>query len=194
MLNPCFCQHPLQCRNGSRAEDIFVCRECASHADVAAGRTQWGGPSVRKSNPEGWCDMASATGACASGQMPCHATCGMCPPPTKCLHPVASYLGSSGPVRPATWELRLDCSKGQGDTCTKAEPCTPCGVATLPLYGGSKARCGLCSESNTGECHFVEGVGPYCKARPDGKMVAPCTKCCSEPPVWPFAETGGVCV
>jgi hypothetical protein len=61
-----------------------------------------------------------------------------------------------------------DCAAGQGAYCTRAQPCTPCAVD-----GG----CVSCAGSS-GECGFLEGVGPYCDY--GGGRVAACTLCCSE--------------
>jgi hypothetical protein len=67
-----------------------------------------------------------------------------------------------------------DCATGQGRECTQRQPCTPC---------DEDGGCIRCERGRvaavTGECGFVEGVGPYCRFAARNGTVAPCVKCCS---------------
>lgn len=74
---------------------------------------------------------------------------------------------------------RRDCSDGRGTMCTKLMPCTPCAVADIKAFGAP--RCAVCTATNTGDCHFVEGIGPYCWTNTKKSEVQPCTQCCTEP-------------
>lgn len=71
-----------------------------------------------------------------------------------------------------------DCTKGQGPVCTKEDPCTPCELDRLEEFGAD--RCTTCSPENSGDCHFVLGVGPYCFESPESKKATPCKRCCTE--------------
>lgn len=76
-----------------------------------------------------------------------------------------------------------NCKGGQEPKCTKDQPCFPCEREDLYLWGMGQ-RCRSCSSQNTGECHFVPGVGPYCfTSATSGKEIEPCKKCCSQPTV-----------
>jgi hypothetical protein len=71
-----------------------------------------------------------------------------------------------------------DCALGQGPDCSLAQPCTPC-AASVDARGLdlSSTPCVACSDSNVGDCGFLEGIGPYCD---DGTgVVAACTRCCA---------------
>jgi hypothetical protein len=80
---------------------------------------------------------------------------------------------------------KRDCNRMQGEYCTPAEPCAPCEVETLlkfPGVWGESWRCRKCSSSYTGDCNFVEHIGPYCKKDPFSREIVPCKRCCSEDP------------
>uniref|UniRef100_A0A7S1CI81 Uncharacterized protein n=1 Tax=Bicosoecida sp. CB-2014 TaxID=1486930 RepID=A0A7S1CI81_9STRA len=78
-------------------------------------------------------------------------------------------MSVKGGKREGSWR---DCRRGEGAICSLEEPCTPC-------YDTSEEPCRPCSINNwlPKECHFVEGVGPYC--RDANGTVAPCVACCS---------------
>ncbi len=70
-----------------------------------------------------------------------------------------------------------DCADGQGSECTRAEPCTPCSAGgCVPCEADAAAY--AAGTARTGQCYFLEGVGPYCRDPATGD-VAPCTTCCS---------------
>lgn len=80
-----------------------------------------------------------------------------------------------------------DCLIGEGPLCTKDRPCTPCDLYTIKLFDGwiqdeKIGGCQACSQSNDGDCNFIEGVGPYCWKDHHRRMheVVPCTKCCTD--------------
>ena len=79
-----------------------------------------------------------------------------------------------------------NCKGGQAATCTKDQPCYPCEVGYLDMWGMGQ-RCRSCSSQNSGECSYVPGVGPYCytptSANSPTKEIQPCKKCCTEPTV-----------
>ena len=73
-----------------------------------------------------------------------------------------------------------DCREGQGTTCSKEFPCTPCD-STFPhlLRSGLyivEESCTPCSVSFQGECGFQEDFGPYCNI---SNQVKPCERCCT---------------
>jgi hypothetical protein len=82
-----------------------------------------------------------------------------------------------------------DCHGGQWAQCSKEQPCTPCERETLSTF--KQGRCRTCSTQNTGECNFVQGVGPYCLVSPNSKEIEPCKTCCTEPE--PYFDTAGFC-
>jgi hypothetical protein len=57
--------------------------------------------------------------------------------------------------------------------------------------GKDVARCTQCGPTNRGECHFREGIGPYCYKAPKSREVVPCEKCCSDPKV--LLNNNGYC-
>ena len=75
---------------------------------------------------------------------------------------------------------RRDCMSNEGPDCTLQQPCTPCTNALLNLKtiaGGSP--CVSCSRTNTGDCGFLPGVGPYCEFGSNGKSdIRACERCC----------------
>jgi len=71
-----------------------------------------------------------------------------------------------------------DCLGGQATKCTVDQPCTPCELDTLHLWNYN--RCRNCVAHIPDDCHFVPGVGPYCKVSPTSKQVVPCKNCCTE--------------
>ena len=76
-----------------------------------------------------------------------------------------------------------NCYGGLGGECTEKEPCDPCDRELLPLWspsGGGEGRCRSCTASFRGNCKFIPGVGPYCRERPDSKLVVPCKRCCTD--------------
>ena len=73
-----------------------------------------------------------------------------------------------------------DCSHGRSSKCTKEQPCTPCEVEKAILFKDS-SYCNICSDINRGNCHFKEGVGPYCRAGPHTDRIVPCGTCCTTP-------------
>ncbi|CAM9288552.1 unnamed protein product, partial [Scytosiphon promiscuus] len=81
-----------------------------------------------------------------------------------------------------------DCVAGQGASCTKDEPCTPCGLDSLKAFivegVGNRtgvSRCRSCGAGNSGACNFVLDEGPYCWKEPGSREVEPCSACCTEP-------------
>jgi hypothetical protein len=112
-----------------------------------------------------------------------------------------TLLSNRVPARtevPVKYEnMKRDCDRMQGEYCTPAEPCTPCEMETLmkfPGVWGEKFRCQKCSATNTGDCDFVDNIGPYCKRDPFGREIVPCKRCCSEDPITrPRDNTRVVC-
>jgi len=72
-----------------------------------------------------------------------------------------------------------DCENGKGSVCTKENPCTPCEIDRLEEFDDAEP-CALCTSTNSGDCGFVEGVGPYCWASSETREVVECTQCCTE--------------
>ena len=109
---------------------------------------------------------------------------GTCPIGSACR--VAGVNGTHGELITASASIRhyeRDCELTQGPSCTLDQPCTPCRLEGLASFGAPS--CGLCSQTNNGDCHFVDGVGPYCWAEDDysrsaPSRVEPCKKCCTE--------------
>lgn len=66
-------------------------------------------------------------------------------------------------------KTKRDCREGQGPFCTLQEPCTPC----------SAGGCRGCEVETDKNCHFVQGVGPYCQFGSTRDTIGPCTQCCS---------------
>lgn len=93
--------------------------------------------------------------------------------------------GKYGCKSPAGDEISLyinddrNCRLGQGNKCTKSEPCHPCNRDDLPTW--KSGRCQSCAIENTASCNFVPGVGPYCLESPDSLVVVPCKTCCTDP-------------
>ena len=92
-------------------------------------------------------------------------------PPDGATHvPLACLNSGKGGKPPGS---SRDCGGGLGAECTQAQPCTPCSAGgCIPC-----ARAVLAG-AVTGECFFVDGVGPYCADLVTG-VVGPCTTCCS---------------
>jgi hypothetical protein len=91
---------------------------------------------------------------------------------------------------------KRDCNRMQGEHCTPAEPCAPCEMETLmkfPGVWGEQFRCRRCSSSYTGDCNFVENIGPYCKKDPFSRDIVPCTRCCSEDVTQKLTNPRAVC-
>lgn len=70
-----------------------------------------------------------------------------------------------------------DCTMGQGSECTRSQPCTPCSSGGCTSCSTSTAAFAA-GTAQTGECSFLEGVGPYCRDEVTGAVSA-CTSCCS---------------
>lgn len=92
------------------------------------------------------------------------------------------YEGNGDGV-PMTASKRLisihkDCTHGRNDECSKKQPCTPCELDRVIQFKDA-SYCTLCSDINTGKCHFKKGVGPYCWERAGSDAVVPCETCCT---------------
>eukprot|EP00937_MAST-01D_sp_MAST-1D-sp2_P002272 g2272.t1 len=202
-----------------------VCRECATWDDVS---------SAQVAVSESWCDAdyghPLSPKYCArggpprnAGEAPCAQlaqggkadwVCHGCPMFTQgdrwmtCETRQAGNASASWVTTSLFIDKTKDCRRMQGAVCTKAEPCTPCGVPDLhrlgyvtgapgltrdwqELQGG---RCETCKSRYDGHCDFVEGIGPYCRKDASGNDIEPCKRCCSEQPEYPFTSTGGKCV
>mmetsp|Transcript_24574 Transcript_24574/g.29589 ORF Transcript_24574/g.29589 Transcript_24574/m.29589 type:complete len:293 (-) Transcript_24574:129-1007(-) len=75
---------------------------------------------------------------------------------------------------------KRDCQNGKKASCTKEQPCTPCELDKLLLFGSQASYCSLCSVLNNGDCHFKPGIGPYCFKSPNSNEFEPCRRCCTE--------------
>mmetsp|Transcript_17652 Transcript_17652/g.24241 ORF Transcript_17652/g.24241 Transcript_17652/m.24241 type:complete len:234 (+) Transcript_17652:21-722(+) len=81
-------------------------------------------------------------------------------------------------VHPYISKLR-NCRGGQGNECTKNEPCYPCELNRLPEFQAD--RCRACSTDNLGNCNFIPEKGPYCYDKKGSRKAVPCKTCCTEP-------------
>ena len=143
-----------------------------------------------------WC-----SGDCFDSQTNARLPSGDCPTDgsaeCRVTSPYTIYL-------PLRVDAQRDCEVAQPPACTIQNPCTPCEVESALTFGlapigrepssggmgrmeapilnrtGIWKRCVTCSPQNTGDCNFIEGVGPYCFESPGSRHAIPCKRCCSE--------------
>jgi hypothetical protein len=209
---------------GSGGAKPYICRECATRLQIITAAAQnWTAGAVPVLVTKTFCDgqflNKLSSKYCGAESLPpwgaatcAGAICPMCPPrggqcETRRTSQPPTTGGAWTPVNTMLGHQR-DCGFGQHAHCTKAEPCTPCDMADVAKYDpalgagltasarsqGYIGRCRTCSKEHTGDCNFVEGVGPYCKADALGTKIEPCKKCCSDKPLYPFASTNGTCL
>lgn len=124
------------------------------------------------------CFCVGAGAVCASRQSGQPLPAVTCPVDGTATCAVRDSSGRQVFIKPYISHFR-NCVGGQGSSCTREQPCYPCGRAALHDWGTS-ARCRACTGA-TGDCTFIPGKGPYCYDRVGSRHVVPCTTCCTEP-------------